>query len=160
MAETLELHIDGRARRVEVDPETPLLYVLRNDAGCTAPRFGCGLGQCGACTVQLDGEAIRSCATPVAAAKGARITTLAAPAGKGSVLAVVQQAFIEEQAAQCGYCLNGWILTAASLLEKQPTLSDDEIRRGLSGLKCRCGAHMAILRAVKLAQRRLAEARA
>ena len=160
MAGKLELIVDGRTVHADVAPETPLLYVLRNDLQCTAPRFGCGLGQCGACTVQMDGQAIRSCATPVAAAKGARITTLAAPAAKGSVLAVVQQAFIDEQAAQCGYCLNGWILTAASLLETQPTLSDDELRRGLSGLKCRCGTHMAILRAVKLAQRRLAEAHA
>ena len=160
MAGKLELIVDGRTVHADVAPETPLLYVLRNDLQCTAPRFGCGLGQCGACTVQMDGQAIRSCATPVAAAKGARITTLAAPAAKGSVLAAVQQAFIDEQAAQCGYCLNGWILTAASLLETQPTLSDDELRRGLSGLKCRCGTHMAILRAVKLAQRRLAEAHA
>ena len=160
MAGKLELNVDGRTVSADVAPETPLLYVLRNDLQCTAPRFGCGLGQCGACTVQMDGEAIRSCATPVAAAKGTRIKTLAAPAAKGSVLAVVQQAFIDEQAAQCGYCLNGWILTAASLLERQPTLSEGDIRQGLSGLKCRCGTHMAILRAVKLAQRRLAEARA
>ena len=155
MAESLEMIVDGRATRVSVDPQTPLLYVLRNDLGATAPKFGCGLGQCGACTVQLDGQAIRSCATPVASARGARVSTLAAPAPEGSVLHVVQQAFIEEQAAQCGYCLNGWVLTAASLLAANPGLSDEEIRRGLSGLKCRCGTHMAILRAVKRAAAQL-----
>jgi len=159
MAGKLEMEVDGRHVQVEVPPETPLLYVLRNDLGATAPRFGCGLGQCGACTVQLDGQAIRSCATPASAARGARVTTLAAPVRDGSTLAVVRRAFVEEQAAQCGYCLNGWILTAASLLDSNPRLSDEDLRRGLAGLKCRCGTHMAILRAVKLAQRRLAEAR-
>ncbi len=160
MAARIEFDVDGRAASADVAPETPLLYVIRNDLGCTAPRFGCGLGQCGACTVQLDGQAIRSCATPVAAAKGARVTTLAAPVREGSTLAVVQQAFIDEQAAQCGYCLNGWILTAASLLEANPKLTEDEMRRGLAGLKCRCGTHMAILRAVKRAAAKLAEDRA
>ena len=160
MAETLEFVVDGKRVRADAEPATPLLYVLRNDVGCTAPRFGCGLGQCGACTVQLDGEAIRSCATPVSAARGGRITTLASTPAPGSTLAVVQQAFIDEQAAQCGYCLNGWVLTAASLLEANPKLSDDEIRRGLAGLKCRCGTHMAILRAVKRAAAQLAGAKA
>jgi len=156
MAERLEMIVNGRAMRVTADPQTPLLYVLRNDLGVQAPKFGCGLGQCGACTVQLDGQAIRSCATPVASARGANVTTLESPAPEGSVLRVVQQAFIDEQAAQCGYCLNGWILTAASLLAANPRLSDEEIRRGLSGLKCRCGTHMAILRAVKRAAAQLA----
>ena len=151
----LELTVDGRRVQVDAAPGTPLLYVLRNDAGCMAPKFGCGLAQCGACTVQLDGQAIRSCATPASSAQGARITTLEAPAAEGSVLRVVQDAFVEEQAAQCGYCINGWILTAASLLATNPRLSDDEMRRGLSGLKCRCGTHMAILRAVKRAAAKL-----
>ncbi|HET9578869.1 MAG TPA: (2Fe-2S)-binding protein [Usitatibacter sp.] len=159
MAETIEMTINGRRERVSVDPGTPLLEVLRNDLGLLGPKFGCGLGQCGACTVHLDGTAIRSCATPVSAAKGSRVTTLEGLAPKPGTLHVVQQAFIDEQAAQCGYCLNGWIMTAAELLERNPHASDAEIRQGLSGLKCRCGTHMAILRAVKLAASRLAAAR-
>ena len=158
MAESIELTLDGRAVRVRAEPETPLLYVLRNELGARAPRFGCGLGQCGACTVHLDGTAIRSCATPVASARGARVTTLEGLA-RGGTLHAVQQAFIDEQAAQCGYCINGWIMTAAALLEGNPDPSDEDIRRGLSGLKCRCGTHMSILRAVKLAASRLAAAR-
>ncbi|MGE5094301.1 MAG: (2Fe-2S)-binding protein [Betaproteobacteria bacterium] len=159
MAETIEMTVNGRRERVSVDPDTPLLDVLRNDLGLQGPKFGCGLGQCGACTVHLDGTAIRSCATPVSAAKGSRVTTLEGLAPKPGTLHVVQQAFIDEQAAQCGYCLNGWIMTAAELLERNPHASDAEIRQGLSGLKCRCGTHMAILRAVKLAASRLASAR-
>src|SRR5207237_3605410 len=127
---------------------------LRNDLGLTGPRFGCGLGQCGACTVHLDGNAVRSCAMPVSSAKGAAITTIEGLAA-GKTLHAVQQAFIDEQAAQCGYCVNGWIMTAAALLEANPNASDAEIRKGLSGLKCRCGTHMSILRAVKLAARRM-----
>jgi nicotinate dehydrogenase subunit A len=151
MSETIEMMVDGRAVRVQAEPQTPLLYVLRNDVGATAPRFGCGLAQCGACTVHLDGQAVRSCATPVASARGATVTTLAGLAPKGGALHAVQQAFIDEQAAQCGYCINGWIMTAAALLEAHPQATEDEIRRGLSGLKCRCGTHMSILRAVKRA---------
>jgi nicotinate dehydrogenase subunit A len=156
MAETISLEVNGRAATVQSEPDTPLLYVLRNDLGLSGPKFGCGLGQCGACTVHLDGRAIRSCATPAASARGAKVTTLEGLA-RGGTLSVVQQAFIDEQAAQCGYCINGWIMTAAALLESNPGLTDDEIRRGLAGLKCRCGTHMAILRAVKLAAKRLAE---
>ncbi|HET9653562.1 MAG TPA: (2Fe-2S)-binding protein [Usitatibacter sp.] len=155
MAETIEMTVNGRRERVTVEPDTPLLTVLRNDLKVLGPKFGCGLGQCGACTVHLDGTAIRSCATPVSAAKGARVTTLEGLAPKPGTLHVVQQAFIDEQAAQCGYCINGWIMTAAELLERNPHASDAEIRQGLSGLKCRCGTHMAILRAVKLAAARL-----
>jgi nicotinate dehydrogenase subunit A len=128
--------------------------VLRNDVGVHGPKFGCGLGQCGACTVHLDGTAIRSCATPVSAARGAHITTLEGLA-RGDTLHVIQQAFVDEQAAQCGYCINGWIMSAAELLERNPVASDAEIRTALSGLKCRCGTHMSILRAVKLAQSRM-----
>jgi len=157
--QAIEFTVDGKPVRVSVVPRTPLLYVLRNDLGATAPRFGCGLAQCGACTVQLDGQAIRSCVTPVSSAQGARVRTLAGLAPKPGTLHAVQQAFIDEQAAQCGYCLNGWIMTAASMLETNPRLTDEEIRRGLSGLKCRCGAHMAILRAVKRAAERLREER-
>ena len=154
-AKTLDITDNGRAVRVSAEPGTPLLYVLRNEIGLTAPKFGCGLAQCGACTVHLDGDPIRSCATPAASAQGARITTLEGLAAKGTLHAV-QQAFIDEQAAQCGYCINGWIMTAAALLERNPNASEDEIRRGLSGLKCRCGTHMSILRAVKRAAARLA----
>ncbi len=157
MAETLTLEVNGRERRVSAEPGTPLLYVLRNDLGLSGPKFGCGLGQCGACTVHLDGQAIRSCATPVASARGSKVTTLEGLA-HGGTLSIVQQAFIDEQAAQCGYCINGWIMTAAALLESNPAAGDEEIRRGLAGLKCRCGTHMAILRAVKLAASRMAEA--
>ena len=156
MAETIEMTVNGRPTRVSAEAETPLLYVLRNDLGLTAPKFGCGLGQCGACTVHLDGQAIRSCATPVRAARGARVRTLEGLAPQPGTLHAVQQAFIDEQAAQCGYCINGWIMTAAALLEANPRATEDDIRRGLSGLKCRCGTHMAILRAVKLAAARLA----
>ncbi len=159
MPDKIEMTVNGRRERVAVAPDTPLLDVLRNDLGLHGPKFGCGLGQCGACTVHLDGTAIRSCATPVSAANGARVTTLEGLAPKPGTLHVVQQAFIDEQAAQCGYCLNGWIMTAAELLERNPHASDAEIRQKLSGLKCRCGTHMAILRAVKLAASRLADAR-
>jgi nicotinate dehydrogenase subunit A len=157
MAEAISFDLNGRAATVRAEPETPLLYVLRNDLGLTGPKFGCGLGQCGACTVHLDGQAIRSCATPVSSAHGSKVTTLEGLA-RGGTLSIVQQAFVDEQAAQCGYCINGWIMSAAALLESNPGASDEEIRRGLSGLKCRCGTHMAILRAVKLAATRMAEA--
>jgi len=158
MAEPIDLTVNGRTARVTAEPDTPLLTVLRNDLHLHGPKFGCGLGQCGACTVHLDGTAIRSCATPVASARGARVTTLEGLAPPGGTLHVVQQAFIDEQAAQCGYCLSGWIMTAAALLERNPHASDAEIRQGLSGLKCRCGTHMSILRAVKLAQSRMGRA--
>ena len=156
MPQVIELVVDGKRERIEAEPSTPLLYVLRNDVGALAPRFGCGLAQCGACTVHLDGVAIRSCVTPVSSAANAKVTTLAGLAPAPGTLHAVQQAFIDEQAAQCGYCINGWIMTAAALLEANPRATDDEIRRGLSGLKCRCGTHMSILRAVKLAAKRMA----
>ena len=158
MPQTLELNVNGRRERVTVEPDTPLLTVLRNDLNVRGPKFGCGLAQCGACTVHLDGVAVRSCATPVSAAQGAHVTTLEGLAPRAGTLHVVQQAFIDEQAAQCGYCINGWIMTAAELLERNPRASDAEIRQGLSGLKCRCGTHMSILRAVKLAQSRMVKA--
>ena len=158
--EKIPMKVNGKAVEVQADPQTPLLYVLRNDLGLAGPRFGCGLGQCGACTVHMDGTAIRSCATPVASARGTSITTLEGLPGADGMLHAVQQAFIDEQAAQCGYCINGWIMSAAELLRTNPRASEDEIRRGLAGLKCRCGTHMSILRAVKLAQSRLAAAKA
>ncbi len=156
MTDTIFLTVNGREQFVRADPQAPLLYILRNDLGLAGPKFGCGLGQCGACTVHMDGVAIRSCATPVASARATRITTLEG-LGREGALHPVQQAFIDEQAAQCGYCINGWIMTAAAFLEANPDATDDDIRRGLAGLKCRCGTHLAILRAVKLAASRMAE---
>jgi nicotinate dehydrogenase subunit A len=158
--EIISMKLNGKAIDVNADPTTPLLYVLRNDLGLAGPRFGCGLGQCGACTAHMDGTAIRSCAMPVASARGTSITTLEGLPPSEGTLHAVQQAFIDEQAAQCGYCINGWIMSAAALLRDNPRASEEEIRRGLSGLKCRCGTHMSILRAVKLAQSRLAAAKA
>ena len=156
MPQVIEMIVNGKRERVEAEPDTPLLYVLRNDLGSLAPQFGCGLGQCGACTVHLDGTAIRSCATPVSSAANAKVTTLQGLAPKPGTLHAVQQAFIDEQAAQCGYCINGWVMTAAAVLEKNPRASDAEMRDALAGLKCRCGTHAAILRAIKRAQSSLA----
>jgi nicotinate dehydrogenase subunit A len=156
---TIDLVVNGRRERVRVEPEMALLYVLRNELGLTGTRFGCGLAQCGACTVHLDGTAVRSCAIPVSSARGSTVTTIEGLAGGGK-LHPVQQAFIDEQASQCGYCLDGWIMTAAALLRDNPNATDEEIRRGLSGLKCRCGSHMSILRAVKRAAERMRGAKA
>jgi nicotinate dehydrogenase subunit A len=149
--EVIRFKVDGESKEARVEPGTPLLYVLRNDLGVLGPKFGCGLAQCGACTVHMDGTAIRSCATPVESAKGTSITTIEGLAAKDGTLHPVQQAFIDEQAAQCGYCISGWVMTAAALLRDNPNATEEEIRKGLSGLKCRCGAHMSILRAVKKA---------
>ena len=160
MTQTIEMIVNGRRERVAAEADTPLLEVLRNDLKVLAPKFGCGLAQCGACTVHLDGTAIRSCATPAVAAKGARVTTLEGLASAGGALHTVQQAFIDEQAAQCGYCLSGWIMTAAALLDANPSASEEEIRRGLAGLKCRCGSHMSMLRAVRLAASRMSASKA
>jgi aerobic-type carbon monoxide dehydrogenase small subunit (CoxS/CutS family) len=134
------------------DPDMPLLYALRDELGLNNPHFGCGLAQCGACTVHVNGVATRSCVTPISAVTGAAITTLAG-LGTAEHPHPLQQAYIDEQVPQCGYCINGWIMTAAALLKEKPHPSDAEIREGLSGLKCRCGTHMAILRAVKRAAR-------
>uniref|UniRef100_UPI001D180E86 (2Fe-2S)-binding protein n=2 Tax=Gammaproteobacteria TaxID=1236 RepID=UPI001D180E86 len=136
----------------EVDalPETPLLLILRNDLCLNGPKYGCGLGECGACTVIIDGVAARSCIIPLAGAVGREITTLE---GLGCKRAPhpVQQAFIDEQAAQCGYCMNGMIMTATALLDRIPQPSDEQIRNELSGNLCRCGTHVEILRAVRRA---------
>ena len=150
MAERISFQLNGQATSVEADPEMPLLYALRGDLGLSNPHFGCGLAQCGACTVHLDGTAIRSCVTPVSAAAGSEITTLAG-LGTPEKPHKLQQAWIDEQVPQCGYCINGWIMTAAALLADNPHPSDAEIRSALSGLKCRCGTHLAILRAIKRA---------
>ena len=159
MAETFKLRINGRDHEVKAEPNTPLLYILRNDLKLKGTRFGCGEAQCGACNVLLDGNAVPSCDTPLWSVPGHEITTIEGIASPDTGdLHPVQQAFIDEQAAQCGYCINGWIMSAAALLRDNPQASDGEIRRGLAGLKCRCGTHMAILRAVKLAQSRMAKA--
>src|SRR5262249_2158221 len=135
---------------IEVTPQTPLLYVLRNELGLSNPHFGCGLAQCGACTVHLDGVPIRSCALPVSAAAGTKITTLAG-LGTPAQPHPLPTAFLAQQVRQCGVCLSGWMMTAAALLRDTPHPSEPQIRDGLSGLKCRCGTHMAILRAVRRA---------
>ena len=145
------LKVNGRARTVEVDADTPLLYVLRENLALKGPRFGCGLGQCGACTVHLDGQAVRSCTLPVSEVKpGATITTLEG-LGSSAKPSRLQQAFIDEQAAQCGYCVNGMIMSAAALLEKNRNPSEAEIRDALAGNLCRCGTHQRIVAAIRRA---------
>jgi nicotinate dehydrogenase subunit A len=144
------LFVNGESRTLDVDPDTPLLYVLRNDVGLHGPKFGCGLSQCGACTVLLDGSAIRSCVTPVSLAERRTLTTLE---GLGSVAKPhpIQAAFIAEQAAQCGYCINGMIMTAKALLDRTPNPTENDIKQALAGNLCRCGTHQRILRAVRRA---------
>jgi len=146
----ITLQVDGLTHVIDADPDMPLLYALRDDLELSNPHFGCGLAQCGACTVHLDGEPIRSCVTPVSAVEGRQVTTLAG-LGTPDNPHPVQAAFVAEEVPQCGYCLNGWIMTSAALLERNPHPSDAEIREALADLKCRCGTHMAILRAVKRA---------
>ena len=150
MQKRIELNVNGKAHAIEAEPDMPLLYALRDDLGMKEPRFGCGLAQCGACTVLINGEPVRSCITPVDAVGAKKITTLAG-IGTAQKPHKVQAAFIEEQVPQCGYCLNGWVMTSVALLDKNPRPSDAQIREALSGLKCRCGTHMSILRAVKRA---------
>jgi nicotinate dehydrogenase subunit A len=141
------LNVNGRTVSLSVDdPDTPLLYVLRNELGLHGPRFGCGLGQCGACTVHVDGAAIRSCVTPLSGVTG-RIVTLEG-LGTDSAPHPVQQAFIDEQAVQCGYCINGMIMQSAALLARSPKPSEREIKAELANNLCRCGTHLRIVRAV------------
>jgi nicotinate dehydrogenase subunit A len=141
------LTVNGRAYTVEVEPRTPLLYVLRNDLRLNGPKFGCGLAQCGACAVIVGGEAVRSCVTPVADAVGKEVTTLE---GLGTVddPHPLQQAFIVEQAAQCGYCINGMIMTAKAFLDQHPDADAAALRQALQRNLCRCGTHLRILRAI------------
>ena len=143
----VKLQINGAVHEVDVDPSTPLLYVLRNDLDLHGPRFGCGLGQCGACSVIVGGVAIRSCITPVSAVKG-EITTLEGLAKDGK-LHPLQQAWIDEQAVQCGYCQNGQIMNAKALLDRNPTPSDAEIRSAMEGALCRCMTYYRIHAAIK-----------
>ena len=143
-----ELHVNGRSCRIEAEPETPLLYVLRNELKLKGTRFGCGLGQCGACTVIVDGVAVQSCDVPVSAVAGKRVTTIEALSENGR-LHPLQQAFIDEQAAQCGYCASGIIMSAKALLDAQPGATDGQVREALAGNLCRCGTHTRILRAIR-----------
>ena len=142
--------VDGQRREVEADADMPLLYALRGELELKGPKFGCGLAQCGACTVILNGNATRSCVVPVSTVAGATIRTLDG-LGTPDKPHPVQAAFIAEEAAQCGYCTNGWIMTTVAGLEKNPHPTDAEVRAMLAGLKCRCATHMAILRAVRRA---------
>ncbi|MDR7149871.1 nicotinate dehydrogenase subunit A [Hydrogenophaga palleronii] len=155
----LTLTVNGEPREVAAQASAPLLDVLRNDCGLNGPKYGCGLGQCGACTVLVDGVAARACVIPAGGVKGRAITTLE---GLGSRDAPhpVQQAFIDEQAAQCGYCLNGMIMMATALLTENPQPTETEVRQALSGNLCRCGTHVEIVRAVLMAADRMAGSRA
>ena len=144
------LEVNGRPVTVDVEPDTPLLYVLRNDLQLNAAKFGCGSGQCGACTVLVNGEAVFSCITPVAMLEGKKVTTLEG-LGTADKPGPLQRAFIEEQAAQCGYCIPGFMMRAAALLAKTPRPTEEQIRNALVPQLCRCGSHMRILRAVKRA---------
>jgi nicotinate dehydrogenase subunit A len=152
MPQELTLNVNGEDRKVTIAPDTPLLYVLRDSLGLHGPKFGCGLGECGACTVIVNGSATRSCLIPAASTKGAKVVTLE---GLGTTAKPhpVQKAFIEEQAAQCGYCINGMIMTAAAFLEGEPHPTRAAITAALNANLCRCGTHMRIVRAVERAAR-------
>jgi nicotinate dehydrogenase subunit A len=147
---TIALEVNGKSHEIDADPSTPLLYVLRNDLELHGPKFGCGLGQCGACTVHIDGRATFSCILPIAAVSGRKVTTLEGllEDGKPNKL---QQAFIDEQAAQCGYCISGMVMRAQALLHTNAQPNDDEIRKHMRPNLCRCGTHAAIMRAIKRA---------
>ena len=154
----ISLKVNGATCSVPAEPDTPLLYVLRNDLELNGAKFGCGLAQCGACTVLADGKAVRSCVTPIESLANAEITTLE---GLGTIDKPhpLQHAFIEEQAAQCGYCMNGILMTAKVLLDKNPNPTDADIKRALDPVLCRCGSHLRVIRAIKRAAR-TAQARA
>lgn len=156
MSTPLELNVNGATHVVDVPPQTPLLYVLRNDLRLNGPKYGCGLGECGACTVLVDGTCARACVLPVRAVIGRRVTTLEGLGGRESPH-LVQRAFIEEQAAQCGYCLNGMIMATVGLLRRVPAPTEQQIRDALAHNLCRCGTHIEILQAVRRAARWLAE---
>lgn len=144
------LRVDGRAHTIEADADMPLLYALRDDLKLDNPHFGCGLSQCSACAVHINGRAVLSCSTPISEAVGQEVTTLNG-LGTPDRPHPVQKAFIEEQVPQCGYCINGWVMTAAAFLATKKNPTDAEIKQALAGVKCRCGTHTAILRAVRRA---------
>ena len=150
MPQRITLNVNNQDRAIEVAPDSMLLYALRDNLGLHGPKFGCGLAQCGACTVLMDGTAIRSCVTPVSAVGNAKIVTVE---GLGTVENPhpLQKAFIDEQAAQCGYCISGMIMSAKALLDQQPHPSRDDIKQALNGNLCRCGTHMRIVRAIERA---------
>jgi nicotinate dehydrogenase subunit A len=148
------LRVNGEIRKVAVEPEVPLLYVLRNDLELNGPRYGCGAAQCGACTVLIDGKAVRSCVTPVAAAAKGRITTIEG-LGTAERLHPLQRAFIEEQACQCGFCGNGMVMSAKALLDRTPRPSESQIKQALNGHLCRCASHNRIVRAVQRAAKEM-----
>ena len=153
--ERISLNVNNKSYDLEVDPNMPLLYALRNELDVTGPKFGCGLSQCGACTVIVDGRAMRSCQLQVSRAVGREIRTIEG-LGTPENPHPVQQAFIDEAVPQCGLCLSGWVMTSVAMLEENPRRSDAEIRQNLSSLKCRCGTHMSILRAVNRAAKAMA----
>ena len=146
----ITLNVDGKSHTIDVDPDMPLLYALRDDIKLNNPQFGCGLAQCGACTVHLNGQPIRSCVTPVSTVGDAKIVTMAG-LGTPEKPHPIQAAYVEEQVPQCGYCINGWVMTAAALLNSKKKPTDEEIKQALTGLKCRCGTHVNIMRAVRRA---------
>jgi nicotinate dehydrogenase subunit A len=146
----VKLSVNGTALNFDVEPDTPLLYVLRDNLALHGAKFGCGLAQCGACTVMVDGRAVRSCVTEISTLEGKKVTTLEG-LGTSAKPDVLQQAFIDEGAAQCGYCINGMVMTSKALLAKNPSPSDREIRQALAGNLCRCGTHPRIVKAVKRA---------
>jgi nicotinate dehydrogenase subunit A len=148
----VSFEVNGKAHLFDVDPECPLLYVLRDNAGLNNPRFGCGLGQCGACTVLVNQVPVRSCMLPVSRVSGKEIITLEG-LGTSENPHPVQKAFIEEQAFQCGYCLNGWVITAKALLDKHPHPTDEQMKSAFEGLVCRCGSHIQIAAAIRRAAR-------
>jgi aerobic-type carbon monoxide dehydrogenase small subunit (CoxS/CutS family) len=154
----ITLKVNGRTHTLDIDPSTALLYVLRNDLGLQGPRFGCGLGQCGTCTVIIKGAAVRSCITPSATVGGSEITTLEGLAKDGT-LHPLQQAWIDEQVPQCGYCQNGQIMTAKALLDRNPNPTDAEIREGMAKTLCRCMTYYRIQAAIKRAAKSMSGAR-
>jgi nicotinate dehydrogenase subunit A len=151
----ISLKVNGQTRSLDLDPTTPLLYVLSDDLGLRGPKFGCGLGQCGSCTVLVKGQAVRSCITAVESVQGVEIITLEG-LGTADKPHPIQKAFIEEQAAQCGYCLNGVILTAKAFLDKHPKATEKEIEEGMSRVLCRCFTHTRMLRAIGSAKKEMA----
>ena len=151
----ITLNVNGKSHTIDADPDMPLLYALRNDIGLNNPHFGCGLAQCGACTVHLNGQAIRSCVTPLSAVGDGKVVTLAG-LGTPEQPHPIQAAYVIEQVPQCGYCINGWVMTAAALLNSKKKPTDAEIKDALTGLKCRCGTHVGIMRAVKRAAEQMA----
>lgn len=155
MKETIALNVNGSEREVEADPASPLLYVLRNTLELNGPKYGCGLEQCGACMVLMDGKARPSCRLPVAAARGTEIVTLEGLVGPGGELHPLQQAVIEEQAAQCGYCLNGMLICGAALLARTANPEREAINEGMAGSLCRCGTHSRFIRAIESAGRKI-----